>query len=115
MSALYGDDGELQCGQCRTDFKREPFADLRAKTFTMRLAATSEALKADKQEQSRLSALVAGVQQLEQLRQARLSAERVAFGPVKIVHAGRAGAELQAVLDAVDRLIALRIAATGEK
>ena len=26
--ALYGDDGEMQCGKCRLDFKRQPVAEL---------------------------------------------------------------------------------------
>lgn len=28
FAALYGDDGEMQCGSCRIDFKREPLAEL---------------------------------------------------------------------------------------
>jgi hypothetical protein len=30
-SGLYGDDGEMQCGQCLIDFKREPAADIEAR------------------------------------------------------------------------------------
>lgn len=28
INALYGDDGEMQCGQCQLDFKRLPVADI---------------------------------------------------------------------------------------
>ena len=37
FAALYGDDGEMQCGQCLIDFKRMPIADLVQKIADQRL------------------------------------------------------------------------------
>lgn len=39
--ALYGDDGELQCSACMTDFKRTPFAELRQVVSERRLQAAA--------------------------------------------------------------------------
>jgi hypothetical protein len=33
----YGDDGEMQCGLCGVDFKREPMESLRARVFELRI------------------------------------------------------------------------------
>lgn len=33
ISALYGDDGEMQCGICLVDFKRDSVDDIEAKFF----------------------------------------------------------------------------------
>lgn len=49
----------------------------------------------------------AALRALEQAVVAYHEAQRQAFGPVKIVHAGRCGAELQALIDAADRLSSL--------
>jgi hypothetical protein len=47
--ALYGDDGEMQCGGCITDFKRMPIFDLIQKVADQRLthAGLAIAKKAD--------------------------------------------------------------------
>ena len=47
FAALYGDDGEMQCGQCLVDFKRMPIADLVQKIADQRL--TRAALEIAKQ------------------------------------------------------------------
>lgn len=44
--ARYGDDGEMQCGQCGTDFKRWPIADVFAKVDAQRWKRLAEACKA---------------------------------------------------------------------
>lgn len=40
--ALYGDDGEMQCGRCLCDFKRDPIARLREVVTASRLAKAAE-------------------------------------------------------------------------
>lgn len=42
FQALYGDDGEMQCGGCRRDFKRDPLDEL------LRVATASWRLDKDK-------------------------------------------------------------------
>lgn len=42
-SALYGDDGEMQCSACPADFKRQPLVELRQSVFVARLKQASEA------------------------------------------------------------------------
>lgn len=41
--ALYGDDGEMACGQCPADFKREPIDVLHKRVIAGRLARAAEA------------------------------------------------------------------------
>lgn len=36
ISSRYADDGEMQCSECKTDFKRRPLAELRTHTMKMR-------------------------------------------------------------------------------
>lgn len=36
-SAMYGDDGEMQCAACPADFKREPLDELQARVFAQRI------------------------------------------------------------------------------
>jgi hypothetical protein len=43
--ARYGDDGEMQCAQCKTDFKREPFDGLKEKVEQSRLRRLHEEIK----------------------------------------------------------------------
>ena len=50
--ARYGDDGEMQCGLCVTDFKRLPLSDLQAHVALSRLRALQP-------EQARLRNLLA--------------------------------------------------------
>ena len=38
MPSLYGDDGEMQCGTCHHDFKRESLADLRDHVYARKMA-----------------------------------------------------------------------------
>jgi restriction alleviation protein Lar len=42
FAGVYGDDGEMQCGHCATDFKRDPLEELRARVFNLRLAAADQ-------------------------------------------------------------------------
>ena len=37
ISALYGDDGELQCHACMTDFKRQPIEELHDHVHRLRI------------------------------------------------------------------------------
>jgi len=43
FSALYGDDGEMQCASCPCDFKRESIENLRAWVHSGRLARAARA------------------------------------------------------------------------
>lgn len=45
FSALYGDDGEMQCNRCGVDFKRDDMTKLREHVETKRLMNTVEQLK----------------------------------------------------------------------
>ena len=40
--ALYGDDGEMQCSKCRTDFKREDIYVLKAKVLGQRIGLAQQ-------------------------------------------------------------------------
>jgi hypothetical protein len=42
--AIYGDDGELQCSECFTDFKRLPLCDLRKHVGLARLQAAQHSM-----------------------------------------------------------------------
>ena len=53
------------------------------------------------------AALASQVQAVVEAIKAYHEAQRRTFGDVKIVHSGRCGAELQAVIDAADRLSTL--------
>lgn len=37
--ALYGDDGEMSCGSCFTDFKHMPIVELQTRVLTLRARA----------------------------------------------------------------------------
>lgn len=41
-SALYGDDGEMACGRCPADFKREPLNDLYHRVMVARVVRADE-------------------------------------------------------------------------
>lgn len=43
VAARYGDDGEMQCGSCATDFKRMPFPDLQKHVSDLRVRAACAA------------------------------------------------------------------------
>lgn len=45
LSSSYGDDGEMQCGQCTTDFRRMPFDQLEERVGTLRRKAAALAEK----------------------------------------------------------------------
>ena len=40
--SLYGDDGEMQCGRCLVDFKRDPLERLKEVVFMTRTQRLSE-------------------------------------------------------------------------
>lgn len=42
--ALYGDDGEMSCGSCFTDFKRTPLGELNERVVKLRMAHTARQL-----------------------------------------------------------------------
>lgn len=42
-NALYGDDGEMQCGACLIDFKRLPAEDIEARFLSIGLAKLKQA------------------------------------------------------------------------
>ena len=44
--ALYGDDGEMQCGACRLDFKRDEVERIEARFVEIREKALSDYFKA---------------------------------------------------------------------
>ena len=46
--AIYGDDGELQCSECFTDFKRLPISALREHVKLARLQAAQNAMPGSK-------------------------------------------------------------------
>ena len=51
IGAHYGDDGEMQCGACATDFLRMDIQELRARVSNLRLAAAmNKAMPAPPQE-----------------------------------------------------------------
>lgn len=41
----YGDDGEFQCGRCRSDFKRMPLDALRVRVNELRMIRVAEAMR----------------------------------------------------------------------
>jgi hypothetical protein len=45
ISALYGDDGELQCHACPADFKREPLEKLYARVHGLRIERGIKAIE----------------------------------------------------------------------
>ena len=45
MNALYGDDGEMQCGKCGIDFKRMSASEIEARWQSIGSRAISEARK----------------------------------------------------------------------
>jgi hypothetical protein len=49
-AALYGDDGEMQCGEHGLDFKRMPLAELEQHVEAIQLKRIAAAIRADKQE-----------------------------------------------------------------
>lgn len=57
IAALYGDDGEMQCGNCKSDFKRDSIESL-VSFMTMRMAKRFEAV--EEVERYRLKSLPSG-------------------------------------------------------
>jgi len=43
--SIYGDDGELSCAACRTDFRRMPFEELEKQVFVLRSRSLDNQLK----------------------------------------------------------------------
>ena len=53
-SALYGDDGEMQCGKCLLDFKRASVKYLDAKLTEIAMRRLREKQNADKQDEDEM-------------------------------------------------------------
>lgn len=45
FSALYGDDGEMQCALCPADFKRDALDDIRKRTLVLRASNPANELR----------------------------------------------------------------------
>lgn len=41
---IYGDDGEMQCGECRVDYKRDPLERVQAACHSARLDRAARAI-----------------------------------------------------------------------